>query len=143
MIIVFALLIWRGVHQSLMTARAERLAPKDSEGTQKAASLWLRLLRFAWNGIKSIYTSFLRMFTKTFWKDTWTDTRKLFSPLSSCGVCLNTYSCGLVCNTDMDGNDNLPVAEKGNAVILQSHVTMSKRSDLQQAPPIVVVQERG
>lgn len=139
---MFALLIWRGVHQSLMTARSERLARKDSEGTHKTASLWPRLLRFAWSGIQTIYTSFLRIFTKTSWKDIWTDTRKLFSPLSSRGVCLNTYSCWPVYSPDMDGNDNLPVAEKGNAVILQSHMAMSKRSDLKRPPPIVVVQER-
>lgn len=108
---MFRLIIWLGVHQSLMTVRAGRLAPKDSEGTLKTASLWLGLFRFARDSIKTIHAYFLCIFAKTFWKDIWTATRNFFSPWSSCGVCLNAYSCGLVCNLDMDGDTNLPVAE--------------------------------
>lgn len=138
---MFTLLIWRGVHESLMAARARRLVPNDPEHTHKTTSLWLRLVRLAWTGLKALFMSLLSIFTKTFWKDMWSDTKRIFSPLSSCGICLNAYSCGLVCIPDTDGDGIPPVTERGNAVVAQSSMTTPKTSNLQQPLPTVVVEE--
>lgn len=138
---MFTLLIWRGVHESLMAARARRLVPNDPEHTHETTSLWLRLVRLAWTGLKALFMSLLSIFTKTFWKDVWSDTKRIFSPLSSCGICLNAYSCGLVCIPDTDGDDTLPVTERGNAVVAQNSMTTPKTSNLQRPLPTVVVEE--
>lgn len=124
-----------------MAARARRLTPNNPEHTHKTTSLWLRLIRFAWTGVKALFMSFLSIFTKTFWKDMWSDTKGFFSPLSSCGICLNAYSCGLICTPDTDDDDNLPVTEKGKDVAAQTSMTMPKTSTPQQPLPTVVVEE--
>lgn len=138
---MFTLLIWRGVHESLMAARARRLTPDNAEHTHKTTSLWLRLVKFAWSGVKSLFECLIGIFTKTFWKDMWSDTKQTFSPMSSCGICLNAYSCGLICSLGTDDDDALPVTEKSNAVVAQSSMTMPKTSDLQRPLPTVVVEE--
>lgn len=138
---MFPLLIWRGVHISLMEARAARLAPDDLEHTHKTTSLWLRLVKFAWNGVKALFMVFLSIFTKAFWKDLWSDTKQTCSHLSACGICLNAYSCGLICNPDTDDDELLPVTEKGSNVVVQSSMTMPKTSDIQRPLPAVVVEE--
>ncbi|KAG6367867.1 hypothetical protein INS49_002063 [Diaporthe citri] len=140
-VIVFTLLIWRGVHESLMAARARRLIPNDPEHTHKTTSLWIRLVRLAWTGVKALFMSFLNIFTKTFWKDMWSDTKRTFSPLSSCGICLNAYFCGLVCNPDTDDDVTMPVTEWDSAVVAQSSMTMPKTSTVQRPLPTVVVEE--
>lgn len=71
----------------------------------------------------------------------WSDTRRIFSPPSSCGIYLNAYSCGLMCNPDTDDDDTLPVTEKGKAVVAQGSMTMTKTSDLERPLPTVVVEE--
>lgn len=138
---MFTLLIWRGVHQSLMAARATRLVPNDPEHTHKTASLWLRLGRLVWTGVRALFMSLLSIFTKTFWKDMWSDMKMTFSPLSSCGICLNAYTCGLVCNPDTDDDVTLPVTERGNTVVAQSSMTVPKTSTPQRPLPAVVVEE--
>lgn len=138
---MFTLVIWCGVHRSLMAARADRLISNDPEHTHKTASLWLRLGRLAWTGAKALFMSLLSIFTKIFWKDMWSDMKGTFSPLSSCGICLNAYTCGLVCNPDTDDDAALPVTERGNAVVAQSSMTIPKTSTLQRPLPAVVVEE--
>lgn len=98
-----------------MAARAKRLS--DPELTYKTASVWLKLFRLVWTGLKALLLSFMDMFTKKYWKDMWSDTKQICAPLSSCGICLNAYSCGLVCNPATDDGVGLPTSEERNGVV--------------------------
>lgn len=138
---MLTLLIWRGVHESLMAARAKRLSLNDPEHIHKTTSLWLRLFSLVWTGVRALFTSFLSVFTGTYWKDMWTDTKRTFSSLSSCGICLNAYSCGLFCNPDAEDDDVLPVTNKGNDAVGQSSMSMPKMSNIERPLPTVVVEE--
>lgn len=134
------MLVWRGAHESLMAARAERLHHRrDPNHIHKTKSVWLKLVKLIWAGLRSLFMSFIAIFTKSFWKDLWSDTRQACSPLSSCGICLNAYSCGLICNQDTDEDAALPVTENGNGngVVAQSFMAMPKPSELQQPLPTV------
>lgn len=135
------LLTWCDAHKRLMAGRARRLTPSNPIYTHESTSVWLRLLRLAWSGINALFRSFLNIFTKTFWKDMWADTKWTFSPSSPCGVCLNAYSCGLACNPHTEGNGSLPVTENDDAFVAQNPMTMPKMPDLQRPLPTVVVEE--
>lgn len=136
-----ALLNWYDAHKRLMAKRARRLTPSNPIYTHELTSVWLRLLRLAWSGIKALFKSFLNIFTKTFWMDMWADTKWTFSPSSPCGVCLNAYTCGLVCNPKKERNDPPPARGNGDAFVTQNPMTMPKTSDLQRPLPTVVVGE--
>ncbi|KAI3390971.1 hypothetical protein diail_8306 [Diaporthe ilicicola] len=132
------LLICCGAHKSLMTAREERLhRRRHPEHTHKTKSAWLKLLKLVWTGLRALFMLFLAIFTKRFWKDMWSDVRQTCSPSSSCGTYFNAYSCGLICNQDME-DAALPVTENRNGVVAQSFMTMPKMSEPQRPLPAVV-----
>lgn len=89
----------------------------------------------------ALSTSLFGIFTGNYWKDMWVDMKRTFSPLSSCGIRVDTYSCGLFCNQDADDDEVLPVTSKGNNAVAQSSTTMPEKADLQRPFPTVVVEE--
>ncbi|KAL1882133.1 hypothetical protein Daus18300_000618 [Diaporthe australafricana] len=136
-LVLGALLIWRDVHNKLMTARTERLdRRRDPNHTYKTKSVWLKLPLLVWTGLRALCMSFIAILTPSFWKDLGSDARQTCSPLSSCGISLNAYSCGLICNQDTDEEDAaLPVTGSGNGVVAKSFMAMSKMPEPQQPVP--------